>query len=221
MIGFIIGNGPSRKDFDLFSLEGKGLIIGCNALYRDPNPAHYIVAVDNGMAQELNNKYDGKVIVQNNGLGPGNKAQFLFYTPKFRGKARSSGGLATDFAVFMGIKTIYWIGFDNPKSTPFPKASIYAGTPNYTRNNSWGYTCFIEEYKTLLTHHKNVEFINVVKPSISNYMINELGHFKNYSVLEYSDFLEFLEKCPCSSVDLEHMATNYSVGGSNPSKGSS
>ena len=35
---FCIGNGNSRKDFNLESLRGKGKIYGCNALYRDFKP---------------------------------------------------------------------------------------------------------------------------------------------------------------------------------------
>ncbi len=35
---FLIGNGESRKDFDLNLLKEKGLIVGCNAIYRDIKP---------------------------------------------------------------------------------------------------------------------------------------------------------------------------------------
>ena len=42
---FVIGNGESRKDFNLNSLTGKGIIIGCNAIYRDMKP-HILVAMD-------------------------------------------------------------------------------------------------------------------------------------------------------------------------------
>jgi hypothetical protein len=35
---FIVGNGNSRKNFDLNLLKEKGTIIGCNAIYRDFSP---------------------------------------------------------------------------------------------------------------------------------------------------------------------------------------
>ena len=40
---FIVGNGNSRKDFDLNFLKEKGTIIGCNALYRTFSPDILVV----------------------------------------------------------------------------------------------------------------------------------------------------------------------------------
>ena len=42
---YIIGNGPSRKGFNLNSLKATGQTYGCNALYRDFIP-DYIFSVD-------------------------------------------------------------------------------------------------------------------------------------------------------------------------------
>ena len=49
---FCIGNGGSRKNFDLESLRGKGRIYGCNALYRDFKP-DVLISVDNGIMHEI------------------------------------------------------------------------------------------------------------------------------------------------------------------------
>ena len=49
---FCIGNGGSRKDFNLESLRGKGRIYGCNALYRDFKP-DVLIGVDNGIMHEI------------------------------------------------------------------------------------------------------------------------------------------------------------------------
>ena len=35
MRAFCLGNGPSRKSFDLEILKTFGTVIGCNAIYRD------------------------------------------------------------------------------------------------------------------------------------------------------------------------------------------
>lgn len=51
-VAYIIGNGPSRKDFDLELLRGSGTIYGCNALYRDFHP-DYLVAIDTGIIAEI------------------------------------------------------------------------------------------------------------------------------------------------------------------------
>jgi len=57
---YIIGNGGSRKGFDLLLLKGKGTVFGCNALYRDyrlSNPKYvlpdYLVAIDNPIITEI------------------------------------------------------------------------------------------------------------------------------------------------------------------------
>ena len=49
---YIIGNGPSRKGFDLNLLKPTGQVYGCNALYRDFVP-DYLFSVDAKMTQEI------------------------------------------------------------------------------------------------------------------------------------------------------------------------
>ena len=51
---FCIGNGESRKDFDLEKLRPHGKIYGCNALYRDFTP-DVLCAVDMGIMHEIYN----------------------------------------------------------------------------------------------------------------------------------------------------------------------
>jgi hypothetical protein len=49
---FCIGNGESRKGFDLSSLKSHGKIYGCNALYREFTP-DVLISVDNGIMHEI------------------------------------------------------------------------------------------------------------------------------------------------------------------------
>ena len=49
---FCIGNGESRKGFDLESLRPHGTIYGCNAIYRDFMP-DVLTAVDHGIMHEI------------------------------------------------------------------------------------------------------------------------------------------------------------------------
>jgi len=49
---FCIGNGESRKGFDLETLRGHGTIYGCNAIYRDFMP-DVLTAVDHGIMHEI------------------------------------------------------------------------------------------------------------------------------------------------------------------------
>ena len=51
---FCIGNGTSRKDFNLNALVNKGKIYGCNAFYRDHGDiVDVLTAVDNGIMHEI------------------------------------------------------------------------------------------------------------------------------------------------------------------------
>ena len=57
---FVIGNGESRRDFNLSLLRKNGVLYGCNALYRDFNP-DILVSNDDGMIYEIvNNGYPEK-----------------------------------------------------------------------------------------------------------------------------------------------------------------
>ena len=49
---FCIGNGESRKGFDLETLRPHGTIYGCNAIYRDFMP-DVLTAVDHGIIHEI------------------------------------------------------------------------------------------------------------------------------------------------------------------------
>ena len=49
---YCIGNGPSRKGFDLRRLKSTGQTYGCNALYRDFIP-DFIFSVDTNMSMKM------------------------------------------------------------------------------------------------------------------------------------------------------------------------
>ena len=56
---FIIGNGESRNIFPIKDLKGKGIIYGCNAIYRDyPSLCDYIISVNPLMYEELKKWYN-------------------------------------------------------------------------------------------------------------------------------------------------------------------
>ena len=57
--GFVIGNGRSRRNFQLERLKGHGIVVGCNALYRDTYVKNkwdlpdYLVAIDPTIIEEI------------------------------------------------------------------------------------------------------------------------------------------------------------------------
>ena len=53
-LAYIIGNGPSREQFDIAKLKGTGVIYGCNALYRDYSDLiDFLVAIDPPIIDEI------------------------------------------------------------------------------------------------------------------------------------------------------------------------
>ena len=50
----VIGNGESRRGFDITPLKGITTMVGCNAIFRDHN-LDYVVACDRHMCQEAVN----------------------------------------------------------------------------------------------------------------------------------------------------------------------
>ena len=78
---FCIGNGESRKDFDLETLRPHGKIYGCNALYRDFTP-DVITAVDMGIMHEIYNSgyaQDNQCVFRDWNTMPGEMYEQLLY----------------------------------------------------------------------------------------------------------------------------------------------
>jgi hypothetical protein len=78
---FCIGNGESRKDFDLETLRPHGKIYGCNALYRDFKP-DVITAVDMGIMHEIYNSgyaQDNQCVFRDWNTMPGEMYEQLLY----------------------------------------------------------------------------------------------------------------------------------------------
>lgn len=51
-IGIVIGNGSSRRGYDLTRLDGLGLTVGCNYVYHDYTP-DYVVAIDDYIVDDI------------------------------------------------------------------------------------------------------------------------------------------------------------------------
>ena len=133
-IGFAIGNGESRKDFDLEKLRGHGVIYGCNALYRDFEP-DVLCALDNNVLLEITqsgykgvigkfNKTHKQAIVGDKSLPvmPPRALGRIWYT-----------GIAALW--IMGqqnpdVKSVFCLGYDLYDSKT---NNIYKGSLNYER----------------------------------------------------------------------------------------
>jgi protein-tyrosine-phosphatase len=124
---FIVGNGVSRETIDLHGLIGNGKIYGCNALYRDFSDFDYIVAIDDGMINELQNAdiNQKKVIIPSED----ERWEDEKYSPMRR---RSNAGMnAMSEAIKRHASKLYCLGFDFLLNGDISVKNVYDGSNNY------------------------------------------------------------------------------------------
>lgn len=139
----VIGNGESRRDFDLYELQWLGHTIGTNAIHRDYHPDE-LVCVDKRMVQEaVNAGYENPVYTRQDWY-----KQFSFWNNvrklpdlPYTGRKRpddtmhwGSGGHALNLACYKKPKYIVMIGFDLYGNNKLFN-NIYKNTPNYNESN--------------------------------------------------------------------------------------
>ena len=132
-IAFILGNGESRLPIKLDYLREKGVIYGCNALYRDFYP-DVLVSLDEEMTKEIiNAKYEGYHVHKELNSNKENTELFLVDQNGVRvtkNRGWSSGATAAFLASScVEFKEIYLIGFD--LFNTIKMNNVYKGTANY------------------------------------------------------------------------------------------
>jgi hypothetical protein len=128
---YIIGNGPSRKGFDLNTLKATGQTYGCNALYRDFMP-DFIFSVDTRMTTEMCENDVGKKTIH---YAPSLEVN----RPYSKGMLHLipnnphwiSGNQAFWTACVHGYKNLYLIGFDFREYGRDQFNNIYQDSENY------------------------------------------------------------------------------------------
>ena len=149
----VIGNGESRRGFDLYQLEWLGVTIGTNAVHRDFHPDH-LICCDRRMVQEaVNNDYTNPVYTREDWY-----KQFSFWSNVRRvpdlpyvGKKRQdnpfqwgSGGHALNLACTFNPEFIIMLGFDLYGAGNEQKFfnNVYKNSENYNQDNK-PYTCLL------------------------------------------------------------------------------
>jgi hypothetical protein len=128
---FIIGNGTSRKGFDLTRLKPYGTIFGCNALYRD-YPDHsipdFLVSIDDGIITEI----EGSDFPSKRFIVPPIDERWEPSECNI-GRPRSNAGVnAMREAIKMGHNQLICLGFDFLIADAAQSVSnVYDGTDNY------------------------------------------------------------------------------------------
>jgi hypothetical protein len=123
-VAIIVGNGTSRSAIDLNTLVGQGTIYGCNALYRDFKDYDHLVAIDDGMIEEI--KDDPKAIIP----PVDERYESSEYSPFAR--RRSNAGMNAMYeAVKSGHDILYCLGFDFLLEGDISVDNVYKDTSNY------------------------------------------------------------------------------------------
>ena len=189
---YIIGNGPSRKGFDLNSLKASGQTYGCNALYRDFVP-DFIFSVDTKMTVKmLEDKVYEKCIHYAPALEvnrPHGKDK-LHLTPN--NPHWISGNQAFWTACVHGHKNIYLIGFDFREYGKGELNNIYQDTKNYgPRNSDVIFEVWLTQFRQIqimrpycnwtVVHDNPPDYLEVSNPSAN------IGKFKLLSYKEFND----------------------------------
>ena len=190
-----IGNGTSRRDFDLKfvmnHLSGFGGIdslqtYGCNALYRDYNP-DFLIAVGAGMVKEIaESGYCDNNIVYTN-------ADYLLeYPGKFylvpQNLHFDSGAIAAYMAAFDGHKKIFLLGYDS-YDVPGAYNNMYANTPNYLTDEHHQNNAFLtKSLHAVMATYNNVEFVRVM-PSEAHWAHDDHLRLPNFRQINYRDFV--------------------------------
>lgn len=186
-IGFVLGNGISRKSVNIEALRLVGKIYGCNALYREFTP-DVLVATDRPIAMQI----------QESGYALKNR----FYTRKpLEGTGAlkvlhdyygySSGPNAVAIAANDKNQQIYMIGFDMGPTLDNKFNNVYAGTDFYktpdalpTFTGNW-----VKQLVKITADYPTTQFIRICGETTAR--IPELDAIKN---MQHQDITRFLDR---------------------------
>ena len=191
---YCIGNGPSRKDFDLNRLKATGQTYGCNALYRDFMP-DFIFSVDTKMATQMVEDEVGLKTVHYAPALEVNRKQSKGMIKLIPNNPHwISGNAAFWTAGVHGHKNIYLIGYDFREYGKGELNNIYQDTACYgERNDDQIFDGWLKQFRDMLKMRPYVNY-TVVHDSPPEYM----NHFQtgtdhgNSKVISYAEFEEVL-----------------------------
>ena len=181
---YIIGNGESRTQFDLYSLPQD--TYGCNALYRDYEP-DYLITIDQHMYKEIiESEYADKNIVythRQNIKRHGDQGHLIPANP-----SQGAGTTAMHIAIHDGHKNLYCLGFDCAHSGQ--NNNVYKNTSGYRSSDTQvDQSVWAEQIYTLMTNNKHVKF-TYVEGTIPN---------------------KFLELANCTQIDYDQLSDHINT----------
>ena len=186
-VSFALGNGRSRLDVNLYDVQKRGPIYGCNALYRDFRP-DVLVSTDKPISERIqqegyaaqNRMYTRKPIAGSGAL----RAPHEYY-------GFSSGPIAVAIAALDGAQAVYLVGFD---LGPLPQErfnNVYSDTEFYKKSSSRPtYTGnWVRQIKTICRNFPKRQFVRVMGETTA-----EIGEFVDIKNMQSMPMPEFIDR---------------------------
>ena len=191
---FVMGNGTSRKHFDVEKLRGKGNIYACNAVYRSFEP-DVLIAVDPKMVHEIvaDGYHHNHVVWTNYNNGYKEYTNLNYFQPS---KGWSSGPTALAKAADDKYKAIYILGFDYMGLNGGKKFNnLFADTNNYKKSKEPAtyYGNWLRQTESVIRTNTDTQFLRVT--NVGDFCPAQLNSYDNIRNIDY-DELEFRLKKP-------------------------
>lgn len=190
----IIGNGESRRNYELFLLKNHraGILgslavqtYGCNALYRDFKPT-FLIATGPDIAKEIagSDYYTDNIVYANAEVVARHPGKFYLIPQDVHYDA---GALAVYLACFDGHKTIYLVGFDS--------TGVGAGNDMYDGTNAYAPygtdhsdTMWVKTLSMVMETYPDVQFVRVM-PTPGWKIPDAWQTFSNFKQISYKQFV--------------------------------
>jgi hypothetical protein len=195
-IACVMGNGPSRKQFDLDTIHATMYTYGCNALYRDFIP-DYLISLDVIFVSEIientfhkKTKFYTQDSAKFRTMSKEDMSYINLLTPMR--KRMDSGNSALELACLNGHDIIYIIGFDyDMPDSSLP--NVYVGTKNYQKTDMLPAVVnttfqWKNRIRKLVKEFSNIQFIRV-----NGSGTNSTVEATNYSEITPEQFKEIYD----------------------------
>lgn len=198
----VIGNGESRKGFDLYTLEWLGETVGTNAVHRDFIPDNLVCCDRRMVSEAVNNDYKNPLYTRKDWRKNFSFWQNVRELPAlpYNGDKRiddpfqwGSGGHALNLACTFNPNFVVMIGFDLYSSDKLFN-NIYKDTENYNTKTKHATDPSYWIYQTakLFEHYPNIKFLQIQPDDWDP--PEEWDQFENFFIDNYENLQKLIDK---------------------------
>ena len=199
---FCIGNGESRKHFDVSTLKPYGTVYGANAIFRDTEVDH-LVCCDRRMTMEtVSAKYTGTVYTREDWYSffPYDNIKCLPELPwteseKWTQSFHMGSGLhAVNLALQNSVDVVVVIGHDFWGKGELHN-NLYKGTDNYADVVAPAVdpSFWIKQFQRFFELYPDTQFV-FCQPNVAQWRKPELWHYNNLQFEELTTLVNTLEQ---------------------------